>query len=94
MREGGQVMAMYIEERIKRNRPNGWDMELIRRTYHDDTDSVWFIFVATEDDGIDEWEFDNEADALAKFNELYISLASEPNWEAQADYDACHGDSH
>lgn len=86
-----------IADVLEQAYPNGYFVSLIRRTYHDDPEPEFVVLsgnsFGNDHEAEDEWSFgDHEAEARAKFTELRAYYAAAPNWEAQADYDACHGE--
>ena len=65
---------------------HGW-VKLLR---YDTEDGAFFYVVTPHDE--DGAEFNDEADARKCYAEEVAGYAKEPNWEAQAEYDAEWGD--
>lgn len=72
---------------LKRANPNRHGWIILKQDTSSDGEIYYTVI------GADEYEHEPEtlAEAEALFDKLVSELINEPNWEAQADYDAAHG---
>jgi hypothetical protein len=74
---------------IEKSRPNGWPLSL--QEFDDGENKLWVVFEGLEDNEVDEIDFETYAAAKLHYDARKASLATTPNWEAQARYDEEHG---
>ena len=91
---------MTKRKTLKRSRPNGWDLSLVKFTEtpghgedYVDAEVYYVVFGPDDDDQNpdDGQEFDTLAEAEVYYEAQVLVLSKTPNWEAQARYDEANG---
>jgi|SRR6056297_2052385 len=89
-------MARYNAKRVKFANCNGVHIEVRAHWARSEPEQDAYFILTIQDvydewSEPDDWEYDNEAEAVAAFEEFVAEYGNKPNWNAQAAYDAAHG---